>query len=184
MTPFDYVSVLLSFVISLVVAQVLTGISHMIQSGVKRVSIPLVYWIGYVLFNCVDYWFSIWGLRDHKGWSFQYVSLLLVFAALLFLVARTVVPETTKSEPIDLTEFYAFGRRRILALFFLYFVCGTAVNLTLPGFGSSELLLIAIALMALMAIAWRWAAPAAQWTAVVGNLVLTIYYALRYEPLL
>ena len=182
MSPFDYVSVLLSFVISLVVAQVLTGISHMIHSGVRRVSIPLLYWIGYVLFNCVDYWFSIWGLRDHHGLSFGYVSLLLIFAAFLFLTARAVVPESATAEPIDMTAFYDRNRRRMLGLLFCYFVLGTIVNLTLPGFASSELLAIALALMALNALAWWSPKSTIQYLVISANFILTSYYAWNYEP--
>ncbi|WP_425228142.1 hypothetical protein [Sphingomonas sp.] len=184
MKPFDYVSVLLSFVISLVFAQVLTGVSHMIQSGVRRLSIPLLYWISFVLFLCVDYWFSIWGLHDLKGWSFAYVSLLLVFAGLLFLVARAAVPEAASNDPIDLTALYDRDRRKIMVLFLLFSLCGLIVNLTLPGFATSELFAIAVAMMMLFAAAWRWADARAQLVIVVLHAVLMTYYAVRYEPLL
>lgn len=184
MKPFDYISVLLSFVISMVFAQVLTGISHLINSGVRRPVTPLWYWIGCVLFYCVDYWFSIWGLRDHRGWSFGYVCSLLVFAASLFLVGRAVVPDAPQPEPIDVTAFYERHRRRILALFFVFSAIGTIANLTLPGFATSELFGLAVVLMILLVIAWRWARPAVQWAVVAGNFVLTSYYVIHYEPLL
>jgi hypothetical protein len=42
MTPFEYVSVLLSIVMSLALTHLLIGITEMIKAGVSRWSIPLV----------------------------------------------------------------------------------------------------------------------------------------------
>jgi putative flippase GtrA len=184
MKPFDYVSILLSFVISLIFAQILTGISRMIQSGVRRPSIPATYWIGFVLFLSVDYWFSIWGLRNRRDWSFAYVSLQLLFCSLLFLVARATVPDTASDAPIDMTALYERDRRRIMVLFLMFSLCGTAVNLTLPGFATSELLAIAVTMMTMFAIAWRWSALKVQLSVVVLHAALMTYYVIRYVPLL
>jgi len=184
MKAFDYISVLLSFVISLVFAQVLTGISHMIQSGVRRISIPSLYWIGFVLFSCVDYWFSIWGLHDQTGWSFIYVCWLLLFASLLFLVARATVPEASSDEPIDLTALYERDRRKIMVLFLIFTLGGVGLNMTLPGFATSELLAIVVTMMAMFGIAWRWSSHKVQLAVIVLHAALTTYYAIRYVPLL
>jgi hypothetical protein len=184
MRPFDYVSILLSFVISLVFAQVLTGISRMIQSGVRRPSIPALYWIGFVLFLSVDYWFSIWGLRDRRDWSFAYVSLQLLFCSLLFLVARATVPDSASDAPFDMTAFYERDRRRIMLLFLMFALCGTGLNMTLPGYATSELLAIAVAMMAMFAIAWRWSSQIVQLSVVVLHAALMTYYVIRYMPLL
>lgn len=184
MKAFDYISVLLSFVISLVFAQVLTGISHMIQSGVRRISIPSLYWIGFVLYLCVDFWFSIWGLRDQGGWSFLYVCWLLLFASLLFLVARSTVPEASSEETIDLTALYERNRRKIMVLFMLFSLVGVVVNVTLPGYATSELLGIALVMMALYGIAWRWKSQTVQFAVIAVHAPLLVYYTIRYEPLL
>jgi len=53
MSAFGYISVLLSIVISLALAHLLTGIAHMIDKGVRRFSIPLAQWIGFCLFLCL-----------------------------------------------------------------------------------------------------------------------------------
>jgi hypothetical protein len=46
MTAFEYVSVLLSIVISLALAHLLVGVTKIIRAGVRRWSVPLVGWIG------------------------------------------------------------------------------------------------------------------------------------------
>ena len=51
MTPFEYVSVLLSIVVSLALAHLLIGIAKMIKVGISRWSIPLLSWIGLMSFS-------------------------------------------------------------------------------------------------------------------------------------
>ena len=51
MTPFEYVSVLLSIVVSLALAHLLIGIAKMIKVGIRRWSIPLLGWIGLMSFS-------------------------------------------------------------------------------------------------------------------------------------
>src|ERR1700688_4927954 len=114
MRPFDYISVLLFFVISLALAHLLTGIAHMIQNGIRRFSIPLVQWIGFCLFLCVDYWFSVWHAHAELVWSLPYVGLLLTQASLVFIASRLIVPGPDGERLIDLTAFYDRNRRKFM----------------------------------------------------------------------
>ncbi len=75
MGPFEYISVLLSIVISLALAHLLSGIARMIENGVRRFSIPLAQWILFCLFLCVDYWFTIWRVHDVTVWTLGYSNL-------------------------------------------------------------------------------------------------------------
>jgi hypothetical protein len=104
--------------------------------------------------------------------------------SLLFLVARVTVPDAASNEPFDLIARYQRDRRKIMTLFTLFALSGLVVNLTLPGFATSELLAIGVAMIALFAIAWRWDSPKVQIAVIVANTVLMTYYAVRYEPLL
>jgi len=45
MTAFEYVSVLLSIVVSLALAHLLIGVARVIKVGASRVSVPLLAWI-------------------------------------------------------------------------------------------------------------------------------------------
>src|SRR5512137_904719 len=107
MTPFEYVSVLLSVVVSLALAHLLIGITKIIKAGVSRWSIPLIGWIGVMIFLCIDYWFSIWAARNDPVWSLGFVCFLLVLGAVLFVGCWMIVPEFDGKEPVDLATHYA-----------------------------------------------------------------------------
>jgi len=93
----------MSIVVSIAIAHMLTGIAHMIRSGIVRFSFPLAQWIAFCLFLCVDYWFYIWRLNDRTDWSLAYVGLLLLQASLIYLASHLVVPERSGDVPIDMT---------------------------------------------------------------------------------
>lgn len=84
MSSFEFVSVLLSIVVSLALAHLLTAIARMAQAKRLKLSFPLAGWIGVALFCCIDYWFSFWQARDMDVWSLGYVALWLVLAAALY----------------------------------------------------------------------------------------------------
>jgi hypothetical protein len=184
MRPFDYVSVLLSIVISLALAHVLTGIGRMIESGVRRFSIPLAHWIGFCLFLCVDYWFSIWHVHEELVWTLGYVSLLLTQAALVYVASRLIVPATFSDRPIDLTAFFDRNRRKFMSIVIIYAIVNEATNLTLPGFGSLLLGLMVVAYIVLFSIAWIWKSQTVQLVVAAANVALTAYYAAKFVPAL
>jgi hypothetical protein len=184
MRPFDYVSILLSIVISFALAHLLGGIAHIVQNGFRRFSIPLAHWIAFCLFLCVDYWFSIWHARDQLNWSLGYVCQLLTLGALIYIASRLVVPATPGDEPIDLTDFFDRNRRKLMGVLIMLAVCNEAINLTLEGFGSPLLAVMVVAYIALFAIAWTWKSQPVQLAVVAANVALTAYYAVTFVPAL
>jgi hypothetical protein len=65
---FTYVSVLLSIVVALALTHLPAGIATLLRVHVTRFSLVHMAWVGILLFACVDYWFSIWGLREAEAW--------------------------------------------------------------------------------------------------------------------
>jgi hypothetical protein len=116
MQPLGYVAILLSIVISLALAHLLSGIAHMIQNGVRRFSIPFAQWILFSLFLCVDYWFYIWHLHREAIWSLPYVCLLLTQASIIFVAARLIVPSVSDDSAVDMTTFFDRNRRKYMAV--------------------------------------------------------------------
>lgn len=58
MTAFEFVSVLLSIVVSLAFTLILTGTARLIQAKGVRFSLVYALWVGLIVFSCVDYWIS------------------------------------------------------------------------------------------------------------------------------
>jgi hypothetical protein len=184
MKPFDFVSVLLSLVISFALAQLLTGIAHIIENGFKRFSIPLAQWIAFCLFLCVDYWFTIWHARDQTSWTLGNVCLLLLQASLIYITSRLVVPAPADDEPIDLTAFFELNRRKFMGVIAIYALVNEATNLTIEGFNTTLLGLMVLAWVVLFAIAWLWRSPQIQLAVAAANVILTAWYAITFVPAL
>ncbi|MDH4105858.1 MAG: hypothetical protein OEW50_07425 [Gammaproteobacteria bacterium] len=184
MTPFEYVSVLLSIVISLALTHLMIGITRIIKAGVSRWSIPLVGWIGFMAFMCVDYWFSVWHARNDPVWSLGFICFLLLLGAVLFVNCWMIVPEVEVNEPVDLAAHHAAIRRKFLTGLFFYLILGHLANLMLAGFQSSTVKLLGIAQIGLIVTAWMFESARIQLGVIAAMYLLTAWYALNFIPAL
>jgi hypothetical protein len=184
MRPFEYISVLLSVVISFALVHLLNGIAHVIENGFRRFSIPLAQWIAFCLFLCVDYWFTVWHARDEMAWTLGYVFQLLLQGAVIYIASGLIVPAPVTDEPIDLTTFFERNRRKFMGVLVVLAVINEATNLTLEGFSSLVLGLMVIAWVVLFTVAWIWKSQSVQLAVAVANVVLTAYYAVKFVPTL
>ena len=182
MQQFDYVAVLLSIVISLALAHLLTGIAHMIQDGVRRFSIPLAQWILFSLFLCVDYWFYVWRLHGERLWSLAYVGLLLAQASMIFVAARLIVPAASDDAAIDMTAFFERNRRKYMAVVVALAAVNEIINLSLPGFGSLQVALLVGAWIVLFSVGWVSPSIRVQLVVAAANVLLSAYYAVTFVP--
>ena len=156
----------------------------MINNGVVRFSIPLVQWIGFCLFLCVDYWFYIWRLKERLEWSLAYVGQLLIQASLIYLVSHLIVPSSSREEPVDMTAFFDRNRRKFMGVMVILTVMNEALNLSLPGFGSVHLGLLVLGWIVLLSIGIWSSSPRVQLALAGLNVLLTIYYAVNFVPIL
>lgn len=169
-------------VVALALTRVLAGLVSLMRARVVRVSVVHGVWVGVALFACVDYWFSLWGLRTTEHWSLVYVMFLLGLAVLLYLCCDLVVPNVPEGETIDLVVFNETDGRKYLGAYFAYISAGIVANLTIAGFAAAVLLNIAI--LILIGVAWWWRNPRVQGVVVAILLPLVVYYAVTYIPAL
>lgn len=121
MTSFEYVSVLLSIVLALGVAHILTGVAAMIErwQRLERYWVLLV-WCGATLEIHVGYWRALWRFRDYPEWTTGALLYWFGAVAALFLASRFLVPSTVSSS--NQREHFAAIRQPFfgaLALFWL-----------------------------------------------------------------
>ncbi|HEX3459087.1 MAG TPA: hypothetical protein VHR97_14140 [Candidatus Baltobacteraceae bacterium] len=71
MTAFDYLTVLISIVLGLAIANVLTRLAAVITAR-ERVNFywPPVAWAIWLFFVAAQHWWAEWGLRHTQQWSF------------------------------------------------------------------------------------------------------------------
>ena len=110
MRLFEFLMVLVSIIIGLGVAEILTGVARSLRSGgsVRR------YWVHSVLVLALfiaqlQQWWESWGLREVPEWSFLALLMMLVGPVCLFLMAHLLFPE--RLEGSNLQEYY-YGEMR------------------------------------------------------------------------
>jgi hypothetical protein len=182
MSTFEFVSVLLSIVVTLAFTHLLTGIARLINAKDVKFSLVWAGWIGALLFGCVDYWFSLWQARATAVWSLAYVVFWLLLATALYLTAWLAVPEFDRHERVDLVAFHEGSRRKYLGALIIVSLLGSGMNLTVETFRS--VVPTTAAWLAVIAAAWLWRGRWVQLAALAAYYAMLVWYALNYIPAL
>lgn len=178
MTTFEFVSVLLSFVVSLALAHLLTGVARLVRAKGVKPSFVLFGWMGVALFECVDIWFSLWHARETGSWSLPYVVLWLLAATSLYLFSWLIVPEG-ELDGRDLKAHFHDTRRKFLVAHASYLLLGWLINVTIATFQelTSPIFLL---WFVPIAMAWMWANKWVQLAALAMTWMLIVMYASTY----
>jgi hypothetical protein len=112
MSLFEFLMVLVSIIIGLGIAEILTGIARVIRC---RDSIQS-YWVHSVLVIFVfvallQQWWEIWGVRGTPEWTFPGLIMMLGGPICLFLMAHLLFPEPVQGA--NLREYYYDAMRPI-----------------------------------------------------------------------
>ncbi|MGB8520196.1 MAG: hypothetical protein WCD38_08545 [Candidatus Tumulicola sp.] len=134
MTPFDYLTVLVSIVIGLAIANVLTRLSVVITAR-ERVDFywPPVAWAIWLFFVAVQHWWAQWSVRHTREWNFGTFCLELAVPVLLFFISALVLPEREENGRLDLGEWYFHNRAWFFAALFFVPAASLAEELTRTG---------------------------------------------------
>jgi len=109
--PFSYLSVLLSIILGLAIAQVLEGYRALLLARARvRLSAPVLIWSGLLLLIATQAWWASFGLRERMNWDFLSFAIILLQMVLLYMLSAVVFPEVEPSDPVDLVDH--FGRHR------------------------------------------------------------------------
>lgn len=106
MTEFSYLSVLISIVLGLGIANLLTGMAALIS---RRANVqmywPVPLWM-VVLFRHVLTWWAMFTLRSYEQWTFGIFLAVLMQPILLFLMSALIVPDVPAAEITNLRSTY------------------------------------------------------------------------------
>lgn len=175
MRTFEFVSVLLSLVVSLALAHLLTAVARMLVAKEMKFSFVLAGWIAVAFFTCIDIWFSLWHAREAPEWSLGYVMLWLLAATFIYLFAWVVVPEG-KLDGVDLRAYHNEHRRKYLPLYAGYVVVGVAINATVAAF--QDLISWQVVIwFAPIVVAWIWPNRWVQLGALTAQWLMIADYA-------
>ena len=107
MTPFDYLSVLISIVLGLGLTELLSNVHRLIQARdrIKFHWLPLL-WSGLIFVMLVQWWWAAFGLHRELEWNFFFFLLILLIPVLMYLAAASVLPTVEPEQEYDLRTYY------------------------------------------------------------------------------
>lgn len=126
MDAFSYLSVLLSIIIGLAIAEVLQGYRGLLLAPgkIEGGATPLI-WSGLLLFAAIQAWWASFGLRDQEEWSFLAFAVILIQLGLLYMAAAVILPDGADRERLNLSEH--FQRQRTAFFGFLLAMLVTSI---------------------------------------------------------
>ena len=125
MTLFEYAMVLVSIVIALGVAQLLSGASEFVRSS--RVYLGHSFWVLALFLVHVQLWWAMWDLHDRASWTFLTFLYLLLGPTLLFFATNLLLPRTA-TESMDWESHFFAVRRWFFASMGVIVLWGISVT--------------------------------------------------------
>ena len=159
MDAFSYLSVLLSIIIGLGLTQLLTAAGRLIRhrDRVRVDWLPLL-WAAVMLVVFVQVWWSMFGLRAYRDWTFVGFLVILAQTCTLYMMAAVALPEQVDETGVDLAAYYESQHRWFFGFFLATLVISVAKDLIINGQWPSAVNLgfhVFLAAMCLSAIAVR-----------------------------
>ena len=104
---FAYLSVLLSIILGLAIAEVLQGYGLLLLSRaqVKLYAPPLI-WSVMMLLMATQFWWASFGLADREHWNFAAFTAVLLQTVMMYMGTTVVLPKSWSDEAIDLRSHY------------------------------------------------------------------------------
>ena len=111
MDAFNYLAVLISIILGLGIAQLLSGFGRWIEQRRSfQAFLPAMIWASILLLIHVQTWWSMFGLRFLTEWTFVRFAVVLLQPTTLYLLAIVALP-SDRAPTQDLRTNY-FGQRR------------------------------------------------------------------------
>lgn len=107
MDEFGYLSVIISVILGLSIAQLLQNIGQIINARDRvRMYWPAMGWAVLLLLIDIQAWWAMFGYRYRHKWTFVQFTIVLFEAIMLYLLAAIVLPNIRNEGEIDLRSNY------------------------------------------------------------------------------
>lgn len=155
MTPFEYVTVLISIILGMGITQIVTGVADMIHQW-SRIKLywPHLLWVLFVFFLHIQEWWSVFELRPIQSWYLGTFMFVILYPINLFILARILFPFGS-TEGTDFKEFYFTNYRKFF--FWAVILPGLSIidNVFINGYALKEQALQIFLIVGLGLLLWR-----------------------------
>jgi hypothetical protein len=156
MTPFEYVTVLISIILGLGITQIMTGVADLIHQWDKmKLYWPHSLWILLVFIMHIHEWWYTYDLKSHESWYILSFLFIVLYPIMLFVLARIMFPFGNMETETDFKEFYFTNYRKFFLIAIILIVLAIIQDVFLEGYGWFDQILKIIILNVLSIVAIR-----------------------------
>ena len=120
MTPFEYLSVLVSIIIGLGLSHLLSSTARLIQLRHRvRMHLPTLLWMLLLFVLQIQIWWAAFEGRHEAEWNFFSFLFFLLIPVLAYLLSYLLVPDLEDEADIDLRASYHANRVWFFGIFAL-----------------------------------------------------------------
>ncbi len=139
MTPFEYVTVLISIILGLGITQIVTGVADMVHQWPRiKLYWPHVLWIVFVFFLHVEEWWVIYDLQKIETWELSRFLFVILYPISLFILARILFPFGSGEPATDFREFYFQNYKKFFIGVMVLALLALSENLLISHFKITE----------------------------------------------
>jgi hypothetical protein len=151
---FSYLSVLLSIIIGLAIAQVLQGYRALLLArGRIHIDLAPLIWSGLVLMFAAQAWWASFGLNARHNWDFLDFAVILVQMGLLYMLSALILPDVPAEQAVDLSRHFERHRKAFYGFLIAMLASSIAKEAVLEHRLTSPLNLAFHVLLAITALA-------------------------------
>lgn len=156
LSPFEYVTVLISIILGLGITQIVTGIADIIHSW-ERIKLywPHILWIILVFFLHIQEWWAIYDLRHYDSWQLPTFLFISLYPINLFILARILFPISSTDSEVNYKEFYYASFPKFFLGIIILSVLAMLDNLFISDLGVEGILLPMVILIGLGVVAMK-----------------------------
>lgn len=116
-SPFEYISILVSIIIGLGITQILSAFSDLLYNY-KKVKFywPHSFWILFIFFLQIQEWFVFYQLESIKLWTLPLIVFIIIYPVALFICSKMLLPTNELEERYDMKKYY-FSQYQIIFIF-------------------------------------------------------------------
>jgi hypothetical protein len=156
MTPFEYVTVLISIILGLGITQIMTGVADLIHQWDKmKLYWPHSLWILLVFIMHIHEWWYTYDLKSHESWYILSFLFIVLYPIMLFVLARIMFPFGNMETETDFKEFYFTNYRKFFLIAIILIMLAIIQDVFLEGYGWFDQILKIIILNVLSIVAIR-----------------------------
>jgi hypothetical protein len=133
METFDYISVMISIVLGLGIANILNTVGILIRNKNKVIHSSTFYiHCTFLILLMFQAWWTVFGYRDYPDWNFFFYLLILVLISLIYLMTE-MLKVKEGLDVIDLETTFLRNKTLYLLIFIASVFCGGIIQSIVTG---------------------------------------------------